>query len=325
MRELLGRISALDPEAGEAVRVIAYFDSLAGAGVEPLVRGAAVLTGVPAGFVDRSRGVALRVTPEGSVDRAAADPDPSWSSVPVRAVGGVLWLERTGEPGPVGAMVLERASAALRAHLELTGPVQGSREALREVLVDPHVAESVRVRAARRLGIGVHTPVRAVATPEGAARVVAAADAPVPGPERAGVGPAVEVPGLPESWAQARRALRFTAEGRGTDPGPRVAYAEELGGLLVLADAVIRGSEPVPDVVALDRVGRESPVLLEALDAVAAAPSLRAAATALGTHHSTLQEGVGRAERVLGWPVRDVSGRLRLQVALALRRLHRNA
>ncbi|GAB2485940.1 helix-turn-helix domain-containing protein [Nocardiopsis aegyptia] len=325
MRELLGRISALDPEAGEAVRVIAYFDSLAGAGVEPLVRGAAVLTGVPAGFVDRSRGVALRVTPDGSVDRATSDPDPSWCSVPVRAVGGTLWLERTGDPGPVGAMVLERASAALRAHLELTGPVQGSREALTGVLVDAHVAESVRVRAARRLGIAAQARVRAVAVLDEAARVVIATEAPVPGSKRAGVGPAVVVPGLPDSWADARRALRFTAEGTGMDPGPRVAYADELGGLLLLADAVSRGVEPVPDVVSLDRVGRESPVLLEALDAVAAAPSLRAAATALGTHHSTLQESVGRAERVLGWPVRDVPGRLRLQVGLALRRLHRNA
>ncbi|MFE3456247.1 helix-turn-helix domain-containing protein [Nocardiopsis aegyptia] len=325
MRELLGRISALDPEAGEAIKVIAYFDSLAGAGVEPLVRGAAVLTGVPAGFVDRSRGVALRVAPDGSVDRAVPDPDPSWSCVPVRAVGGTLWLERTGEPGPVGAMVLERASAALRAHLELTGPVQGSREALMGVLVDAHVAESVRVRAAWRLGIAAQARVRAVAIVDEAARVVTAAEAPVPGSKRAGVGPAVGVPGLPDSWADARRALRFTAEGTGMDPGPRVAYADELGGLLLLADAVTRGVEPVPDVVSLDRVGRESPVLLEALDAVAAAPSLRAAATALGTHHSTLQESVGRAERVLGWPVRDVAGRLRLQVALALRRLHRNA
>lgn len=325
MRELLGRISALDPEAGEAVRVIAYFDSLAGAGVEPLVRGAAVLTGVPAGFVDRSRGVALRVAPDGSVDRAVSDPDPAWCSVPVRAVGGTLWLERTGEPGPVGAMVLERASAALRAHLELTGPVQGSPAALTGVLVDAHVAESVRLRAARRLGVPAHARVHAVAVLDGAVRVVTGAEAPVEGAERAGIGPAVEVPGLPKSWADARRALRFTAEGTGADPGPRVVHAEELGGLLMLADAVTRGSEPVPDVVSLDRVGRESPVLLEALDAVAAAPSLRAAATALGMHHSTLQEGVARAERVLGWPVRDVAGRLRLQVALALRRLHRNA
>ena len=325
MRELLGRISALDPEAGEAVRVIAYFDSLAGSGVEPLVRGAAVLTGVPAGFVDRSRGLALRVAPDGSVDRAARDPDPAWVSVPVRTAGGTLWLERTGEPGPVGAMVLERASAALRAHLELTGPVQGSRTALTEVLVDAHVAESVRSRAARRLGIAAHAPVRAVVVLDGPARVVTGSEAPARRSERAGIGPVVEVPGLPESWAEARRALRFTAEGTGADPGPRVVRAEDLGGLLLLADTITRDSEPVPDVVALDRVGREGPVLLEALDAVAAAPSLRAAATALGMHHSTLQESVGRAERVLGWPVRDVPGRLRLQVALALRRLHRSA
>ncbi|WP_026116442.1 helix-turn-helix domain-containing protein [Nocardiopsis valliformis] len=325
MRELLGRISALDPEAGEAVKVIAYFDSLAGSGVEPLVRGAAILTGVPAGFVDRSRGLALRVTPDGRVERAASDPDPSWCSVPVRASGGVLWLERSGEPGPVEAMVLERASAALRAHLELTSPVAGSRTALTEVLVDARVSEAVRVRAARRLGIADRARVRAVAVPDEAARVVSDPEPPVRGSERAGVGPVVGVEGLPASWEDAQRALRFTAEGTGTDPGPRVVRAEGLGGLLLLADAVTRGTAPVADVLSLEEVGREGVALLESLEAVSASPSLRAAAAALGVHHSTLQEGVERAERVLGWSVRDVPGRLRLQVALALRRLHRNA
>ncbi|MCY9783590.1 helix-turn-helix domain-containing protein [Nocardiopsis sp. EMB25] len=323
MRELLGRITALDPEAGAAVRVITYFDALAGTGVEPIVRGAAVLTGLPAGFVDRSRAVAVRVAPDGSVDRAAADPDPSWCSVRGGSVDGVLWLERSGEPGPVEAVVLERASAALRVHLELTAPAGGGEE-LAKMAVDSRVAESVRGRAARRLGFGARARVRAVAVSGGAVRVVTASEEPVDGASRAGVGPEVDVSDLPESWEDAARALRFTAEGTGADPGPRVVRAEELGGLLLLADAVGPGWEPVPDVAALEPVERDGVALLETLEAVAAAPSLRAAAAALGVHHSTIQEGVGRAERMLGWSVRDVPGRLRLQVALALRRLHRN-
>lgn len=41
MKELAGRLTALDPDAGAAVRVIAYFDRLseARAGLEALVRG----------------------------------------------------------------------------------------------------------------------------------------------------------------------------------------------------------------------------------------------------------------------------------------------
>ncbi|PDP89639.1 CdaR family transcriptional regulator [Glycomyces fuscus] len=318
MRELLGRISALDPEAGAAVKVIAYFDELTGAGIEPVVRGAAVLTGVPAGFAHPGRGLALRVDPAGEVRRTAAGPDPSWCSV--EAGGGVLWLERTTEPGPVEAMVLERAAAAARARLERTPPAAGGRTALARALVDPGLPEEQRARAARRLGIDPGSPARAVADHGGGVRVLTAAEP--PGDRRAGVGPAVEALALPSSWHDARRALRFTARGTGTDPGPRVVFAEELGGLLLLADTVRPGSEPVPDVAALERVAREAAPLLAALDAVASSPSLRAAAVRAGVHHSTLQESVGRAERLLGWPVREVSGRLRLQVALALRRLH---
>ncbi|MFD6952700.1 CdaR family transcriptional regulator [Nocardiopsis sp. TSRI0078] len=318
MRELLGRISALDPEAGAAVKVIAYFDELAGTGLEPVVRGAAVLTGVPAGFVGPGRDPALRVAPDGSVERGAHGPDPSWCSV--RAGGGVLWLELAEEPGPVEAMVLERAAAAVRARMERTAPMAGGRAALAEALVDPGLPEEQRARAARRFGIVPGSPTRAVALHGGGIRVVAAAED--PGGERAGVGPAVEALGLPSSWEDARRALRFTARGTGTDPGPRVVFAEDLGGLLLLADTVRPGDPPVPDVAALERVARDAAPLLAALEAVASSPSLRAAAARAGVHHSTLQESVGRAERLLGWPVREVTGRLRLQVALVLRRLH---
>ncbi|QUX26605.1 helix-turn-helix domain-containing protein [Nocardiopsis akebiae] len=321
MRELLGRISALDPEAGAAVKVIAYFDELTGAGIEPVIRGAAVLTGIPAGFTRPGRGPALRADPAGQVRRTAADPDPSWCST--RVGDGVLWLERaTATPGPVEAMVLERAAAALRTRIEPAPDAASGRTALARALVDADLSEEQRVLAARRCGLAPQARARAVADHGGGVRVLAPDDP--PGARQAGVGPVVEALALPSSWHDARRALRFTARGTGADPGPRVVFAEELGGLLLLADTVRPGGEPVPDVAALERVAREAPPLLAALDAVASSSSLRAAARAQGQHHSTLQESVGRAERLLGWPVHEVSGRLRLQVALALRRLYCN-
>jgi DNA-binding PucR family transcriptional regulator len=57
---------------------------------------------------------------------------------------------------------------------------------------------------------------------------------------------------------------------------------------------------------------------------VAATASLRAAASALRLHHSTLQDRIVHIEHLLGWPVRSPDGKLRLQVALTLRRLHRH-
>ena len=180
------RLAALDADAGAALRVIAYFDGLAEnkAGLQAIVRGAAVLAGCPARLDDRSRRVHVRVDPDGH-----AAPDPSaatdrWMGTPVVPdASATLWLERTGEPGPVEAMILERAAGAARAVLDRT-----------------------RGR--------VH------------------------------------------------------------------AFAE--------------------------------------------ASSLRAAATALRLHHSSFQDRISQAEHLLGWPIRDPHGRLRLQLALALRRLRRH-
>jgi DNA-binding PucR family transcriptional regulator len=95
-----------------------------------------------------------------------------------------------------------------------------------------------------------------------------------------------------------------------------------LGGLALLADVPDPGD--VPDVRALDHAAAGAPWLLITLDAVATTISLRAAANALRLHHSTLQDRITHAEHLLGWPVREPPGRLRLQLALALRRLHRH-
>ena len=70
---------------------------------------------------------------------------------------------------------------------------------------------------------------------------------------------------------------------------------------------------------ALQRTPRSS--IHSSFDAVASTPSLRTAASVLLVHHSTLQERVAAAERVLGWDIRDPQGRLRLQLALVVRRL----
>ncbi|MFE5949573.1 helix-turn-helix domain-containing protein [Streptomyces massasporeus] len=140
---------------------------------------------------------------------------------------------------------------------------------------------------------------------------------------RLGVGPAVPVLELPRSWAEARTALRFTAEGTPQDPGPRVVHAEELGGIALLADLIAPGTEPPPDVRALETAAATTPWLSATLHAVVATASLRAAAAEINVHHSTLQDRLAHAEHLLGWPIRTPQGRLRLQLALTMRRLGR--
>ncbi|MGW0523791.1 helix-turn-helix domain-containing protein [Crossiella sp. NPDC003009] len=323
MRDLLGRLDALDPDAGAAVKVIAYFDRLVEtrAGLEAIVRGAAVLSGHIARLVEDDRGVRLRIDPDGRLLEPGPPPG-DWPSTPVLPGGPpALWLESTGPAGPVGEMVLERAAVAARGVLDRAHrPVR--RHSSAQTLLDTAAPEAARRKGAQRLGLGARA--RAFVLDGGEIQLApGSGSAPPPG-VRAGVGPAVPVLDLPDSVAAARVALRFAAAGTPQDPGPLVVFAEALGGLAVLASAVGPDTAPAPDVRALAKAAQSAPWVLATLVAVADSPSLRTAATTLLVHHSTLQERLSHAEDELGWPVRSPQGRLRLQLAIALLRLHRH-
>ncbi|MCK9902099.1 CdaR family transcriptional regulator [Parafrankia colletiae] len=340
MKELAGRLAALDPDASAAVRAVVYFDQLVEgrAGLEAIVRGVALLAGAPARLVDGLRGVHVEVDIEGRRRAVATAVDSDWLSVPLTpGEPAAVWLERPGPAGPVEAVVLERAAGACRAFFERTSgrssvvAADGARRAATEVLLDQAASPRARRMAAVQLGLDPHAPARALAfadgtvlfeaVPAGASRdpvTTRVAD------RRTGVGPAVPVLDLPSSWHAARTALRFTAHGTAMDPGPRLVHADQLGGLAVLATAVGPTTPAAPDVQALDRAATTAPWMLTTLEAVTTNPSLRAAAVTLTIHHSTLQERLHQAEHMLGWSVHDPNGRLRLQLAFALRRLHHN-
>lgn len=330
MKELAGRLTALDPDAGAAVRVIAYFDRLAEsrAGLEALVRGAAVLAGVPARLVDLERRVEVRVEADGKRRESDVPPDPGWPSAALTPGGApALWLERAREtePSVVDAVILERAAGAVRLVLDRTrGRAPADDPALVETVLDATAPEAARLHAARRLGLDPTTPARVLAPLDGRPRITSAQGDHEPLVGRVGVGPAVPVLDLPRSSEQARVALRFTAEGTVRDPGPGVVYADELGDVALLARLVVPGAEPPPDVRALEAAGAAAPWLLSTLHAVATTVSMRAAAAEINVHHSTLQERLSHAEHLLGWPLRTPQGRFRLGLALALRQLVRN-
>ncbi|MEV0634745.1 helix-turn-helix domain-containing protein [Streptomyces sp. NPDC050619] len=328
MKELAGRLTALDPDAGAAVQVIAYFDRLveSRAGLEALVRGAAVLSGVPARLADTERRARVRVEADGMRRDSDLPPDPAWPFAALTPGGApALWLERPeAAPSVVDAVILERAAGAVRRVLDRTrGRAPVDDPALVETVLDATAPEPARLHAARGLGLDIGAPARALARRDGQSRIVPAhSDAGLPA-GRLGVGPAVPVPDLPRSWDAARIALRFTADGTAQDPGPLVVHADELGGVALLADLVTPGAEPPPDVHAVEAAATTAPWLLATLHAVASTASLRAAAAEINVHHSTLQDRLTHAEHLLGWPVRTPQGRLRLQLALTMRHLAR--
>ncbi|MEU0192162.1 helix-turn-helix domain-containing protein, partial [Streptomyces afghaniensis] len=262
-------------------------------------------------------------SPAGAPDRTAPAPGGMKTDQAVVAsrVGHVG--QARGASSVVDAVILERAAGVLRLVLDRTrGRVPADDPALVETLLDGTAPEAARLHAARRLGLDPTLPARALAPLNERPRVVPAGTE-TDAVGRLGVGPAVPVLELPRSWAEARTALRFTAEGTPQDPGPRVVHVEELGGIALLADLVVPGAEPPPDVRALETAAATTPWLPATLHAVAYTASLRAAASEINVHHSTLQDRLAHAEHLLGWPVRTPQGRLRLQLALAMRHLAR--
>lgn len=339
MQELAGRFAALDPEAAAALHVIGYFDTLVDGhvGLETLVRGAAVLSGFPSRLVDADRRLDLRVQPDGRAVAAPQAPEAGWRSLVVlEGELTTVWLE-TAEHRALDDLVLERLASGVRVVLDRTrGRVVRDDEAAIEVLLDAASPEASRARAAQRLGLPAEGRIRVLALlPDAVSRLPelhgvrvsiereSAAGAVRP-PGRCGSGGFVGVLDAPRSWDEARAALRFTAAGTQADPGPRTVDHASLGGLAVLAAGVSERTPPVSDVIDLERVALDAPWVLETLDQVASHASVRAASLAAHVHHSTLQVRVQQVEALLGWSVSDPSGRLRLQLALALRRLHRN-
>ncbi|MGF6889562.1 hypothetical protein ABIA39_009027 [Nocardia sp. GAS34] len=112
----------------------------------------------------------------------------------------------------------------------------------------------------------------------------------------------------------------FAAEDTDNDPGPSVVFAEEVSSLALLADA-LDSSAPPPDVHLIEVAARIAPWVLRTLAEFTSHSSLRLAAAALFVHHSTLQDRLVTIEHELGWSVRTPEGRLRVQLALAVRRL----
>jgi hypothetical protein len=173
MQELVGRLTALDPEASESLKVIAYFDALVEghASLEVLLRGAAVLSGCAAGF--RAGATTMRVDSSGrrmrdSAARAGAPDqaqaaDTTWPAHPLPD-GGIAWIERSTAAHANDAMVLERLAIGLSISIDQGNPAGLERRAL-EILLDTDETTDARGAAAHRLRLDGVTEARIAATP----------------------------------------------------------------------------------------------------------------------------------------------------------------
>ncbi|GAB3144565.1 helix-turn-helix domain-containing protein [Amycolatopsis stemonae] len=337
MKGLLLRLSGLDADAENAVRVIGFFDRLitGRAGLDALVRSTAELAGCPVGVHAPGQGLSLRADASGDVTTPGTPPP----GAATRALeGGVeVWVARDGAPIPLDDMLLERFAIAAAILLEHTGvprPELGD-PALIELVLSEDVGTAERSRALHLLGIAPAARLRVLAgtgvdglagrsAQLGGVRAVLTGVAPGPLPDsgRAGIGPEVPALDVARSWAAARTALRFTSA---AEP---VVWWDRLGSLAPLAGKLAEADfAELADVRALDRLAAEvhGDDTLSALDALCATGSARKAAAVLHRHHSTMPARLARAEAVLGFEVDSPAGRFRLHLALMLRRLRDNA
>jgi hypothetical protein len=340
MQQLAGRLTALDPEASATLKVVSYFDILVEheAGVETMLRGAAVLGGCPAGFHPGQDATALRMSPDGRPLPAGRPGD--WPSCPA-GLEAAVWLERDGAPHANDAMILERLALAVVITRSRARPGSGVNRAV-ECVLDASAPEKDRAAAAARLGLDSRRLVRAVArhpaapagphpngvvpTPFGLARAeLLPASAGVPGDSGdlstpsayAGVGTAVEPAALARSWSAALVALRLA------DERAPVVEADSLGTVLLLAEAGDAAAEPHPDIAALETLAADR-TALPTLDALFREGTARSAAVVLGVHHSTVQARLAAVTQALGYDPRTPEGRIRYVLARTLQRL-RNA
>ena len=335
MKELIQRLSALDEDATAAMKVILHFDTLLGqgAGLESFVRGAAVLSGYPAGLAHPQHQLWLRVDAHGRPAEPVTEPADvvKW---PHRLLddgsGALVWVERP-EESVLDGVLLERLAAGVHLTLERVSPLNVEDDAGAVEILLSKSSEDARRKAARRLRLPddcrVHVVASAATAPPPFSRRSAMMSTPY-GDVRAsvveavrfstacmaGVGSAVRLHDVPTSWAHALVAFRLASH-----LSPVVRW-DELGALGMLADLPEAAAAAHPDVVAVGDVALE-PWGLDTLEAVARTDSSRAASAVLGLHHSSVQSRQTRLEEVMGFKIATADGRTRAMIALALYRL----
>ncbi|AHH20061.1 hypothetical protein NONO_c52810 [Nocardia nova SH22a] len=319
MQELVGKLISVDPEASEALKVVSYFDVLVarGAGLDGLLRAAAVLSGVVAGAdrdgkISRFDAEGRRVTGDSSAQRFPVHTD----------ARGSVWLERDGSLHANDEMIVERLALAVELIEARRNP-----DSRLEVVIDPTRPLAERSVALAALRLEPTSRIRIVASAPDAARSGAlttvvptrygvlratldVSGAFVPA-SRAGLGQWIRADRASESWEAAVIAYRLA------DSSFPVVDATDLGAMLILARAY-DPDVPHDDVTALTRLDPRSARILRIL---VEADSIRSAAVQLSVHHSTLQARRESFTQELGYDPRSASGRTRYAAAEILRRL----
>ncbi|MEX0153770.1 helix-turn-helix domain-containing protein [Microbacterium sp. LMI1-1-1.1] len=332
MRELAGRLAALDPTSRRDILIIEYFDRLttSKAPIVTLVREAALLSKSIVGYDSAAQRYCY--LPSGVA--AATEPPPATQDRTVVGARGTVWLTLTPASVPTAPMILDRLAVAVELADDTLLRGDPAPSAVEVLLTPPLPNDPPEQRrgAAARLRLEPEGYFKAVAVPLSQAPPLAGPHVlmnTLHGPAWGaiirdeggwkavgGVGTRARASSLHISWRHALIAMRLG--------GSQSAFsADDLGSLLLAVDGA---SETTSDVTSLE-VSRVRRALdhgwsISQLRALADGDSLRKIASAARQHHSTVDARLTKLPGLLGYDPRTPLGRHRLAVAVMLYHVH---
>lgn len=335
MEKVLRELARFDTSGESALTVVASFQHIAEQDAwdeTDILTAMSRYSGYPARLA-LSGGVYLHSETDGRLSHVTTPPHERWPAE--RTSPGdadSLWLERIGPLSLPEAVILHSAAELLRKLQErrIAGHVTEFDDPLAALVATADVALARRLL--ERLGIDPAAECVAIAQPGptvGLQLVVGdggsvnwsdgAGSGERFGAVRTGIGVRLEALRFAESWRTALTALSLASEGSDFDPGATVVRYDEVALLSRLTE--VQGLADDRDVVDVAVLCAEIPWAARTFDGIARQTSLRMVASMLFTHHSTIQSRLSILESRLGWGVTTTDGKLRLQLALAARRI----
>lgn len=278
-------------------------------------------------------GVYLRSDQTGALSHVTVPPHKQWPAERITAGGDdSIWLERMG-PITLAEAVILHSSAQLVHELSARKAADDS-ETYGDPLATLATTQDLGLaeRLLKRLGIDPASECFAIAQPGPTVGLQLSAGLDTDnchpdssqsikrfGTLRTGIGIRLQALHFAESWKTALGALSLASEGSDFDPGATVVRYSDVAILSQLSQ--IEGLLDSHDVKAVVSLCKEIPYAARTLDAIVQNSSLRAVASILFTHHSTIQSRLAILEGRLGWAVNTGEGKLRLHLALVARRM----
>ncbi|MFE9327536.1 helix-turn-helix domain-containing protein [Nocardia sp. NPDC052278] len=347
------------PGEPSLLQVVEFFDELLvrGSDLDTVLDSAARFAECSVGYRSADKTIDIAAH---SGEPVTGSPDLGGASMRRLPSGDEIWLARRDGTTPLDEVILKRLAATCVAALRhrYRELLRLGDPALVELVVSEAAGEAERARALKLLGYSPSARLRTVAiggSAEGAQTIAARLGGPsagvrlasldrihiltttlevpndlaVPIGSHVAVGPEVLGIDAPLSWREARSILRFTLPSTHDAPPYRlgeaaITDARRVGCFVLLAHHLTpEAISTAVEVSALDVLTAEpgGADMLRTLEMVAATESLRKAAVMLHKHHNSVGHRVARAERQLGFEISAPYGRVRLMLALVLRRL----